>query len=401
MNDGRGYGQHIQGPDNRPVYRIKADSYDHSFDQDASFDDRDYSIEERRASYRGREDDSYEDRFEMAEDDKFRRNYEPDVEEDSRYGDGYRPEKEFLRYDSYDLPEEKYSTVSKREPEDVYVREEDHRRDLYEEGDRQIKGRADGGTFNGYSFEEDQVPYDSFEKTEGSFDDYDKDTRGYPANSLTKDSGYQTCDRRGSDETHYDQKVQSSSPGIGMMVTKEGSIERPGSQQRKGSSLSVQQSQERRPSGGGLYDPSYERKPSSATIEIYDQLHSRKSSASGLYEPLVDRTQSSSSPFEQKSMSLESRSNDSPAQLQKMLADQQPARDVSPIQELAFGGAAHRPSAADAIQDKESESLLGYLLRLWPIDIVLVRLSFALRRQPLIVSSWMSFGFYPCFISFE
>lgn len=358
------------------MYPVKEDSYDRSFDQDASFDDRDYSIDDRRANYRGREDDSYEDRYEMAEEEKFGRNYDQDVEEDSRYGDGYRQEKEFRRYDSYDLPEEKYNTVSKREQEDLYLREEHHRRDLYEEEERQIKGREDAGTFNGYSFEEDQIPYDSFEKTEGSFDDYDKDIRSYPANSMTKDSGYQTCDRRGSGENHYDQKIQSSSPGIGMMVAKEGSNERsiPGSQDRKGSSLSVQ-SQERRPSGGGVYDQSYERKPSSATIDIYDQLHSRKSSAAGLYEPLVDRTQSSGSPFEQKSMSIESRSNDSSAQLQKMQADQQPIRDVSPIQDLAFCGTVRRPSATEAMRDKESETL-GYLLHLWPIDIVLVNLWF-------------------------
>lgn len=364
-DDDDGHAQQNQATTRRHSYRTQeGDSYERSYDQDAYYEERDYAYDDKGSSYQSHQVYGYNNGYETAEQDKYGRTYEDNdrgLEGNVQYSDSYhRGGEEFRRYDDYDVSEEQYGDSYKQDH--AYVEDGNHQRDIYEPGDSQTKGRNDDTTFNEYSFEDDQMPYDSFEKTEGSFDEYVKDSKGYVANSLTKDSGYHTYDRRVSEEIPYDRGT-TPPPPVASVMAEEAYVERGPPrrgqlQERKSqsSSLSVQ-SQERRPSSSEsamIHDQSaYERKPS-RTIEIYDQLHGRQSSTSGMYATLEARTQSPSgttSSFEPRLTSFEDETSEPPGFSQNV--DHQPSREASPKPESVYSSAGLRPDV-EALQDVDA-----------------------------------------------
>lgn len=321
-DDGSNYDQHSQAADSHHGYRIQGDSYERSFYQDASFEDRDYSFDDKGSNYHSLKGDGYDNQYKMAEQGKYEPVYDDqEADESVQYGNGYHQQRqESHQYDDYNVSEEHYCNLYQQ---DSYVRDDKPQRDMYEAGDGRTKGRSADTTFNEYSFEDDQ-PYDSFERTEGSFDEYVKDAKGFVANSMTKGSGYHAYDQRASEEVPFDQGAKLLMPAVGVLADEVlGDLSVHGGQlqerRSQNGSLSIQ-SQERRPSEGGTYDQSaYERKPS-RTIEIYDQLQARQSSATALYGTLEEQapTLSGLTSLEQRSTSFESRLNDAAGFSQKV-----------------------------------------------------------------------------------
>lgn len=363
-DDGSNYDQHSQAANSRHGYRIQGDSYERSFYQDASFEDRDYSFDDKGSNYHSREGDGYDDPYKMAEQSKYEQVYDDqEADESVQYGDGYHQQRqESHQYDDYSVSEEQYSNLYQQ---DSYVRDDKPQRDIYEAGDGRTKGRNADTTFNEYSFEDDQ-PYDSFERTEGSLDEYVKDAKGFVANSLIKDSGYHTYDQRVSEEIPFDQRTKLLLPAVGVIADEVlGDLSVHGGQlqerRSQNGSLSIQSQQEIRPSEGGLYEQSaYERKPS-RTIEIYDQLQARQSSAAGLYGTLEDQApaQSGLTSFEQRSSSFESRSNDATGFSQKV--EPQSSCDPSPKQEPSSFDSVGFGLDEEALRENEQDAdISGY-----------------------------------------
>lgn len=305
----------------------------------------------------------------MAEQGKYEPVYDDqEADESARFGDGYHQQRqESHQYDDYSVSEGHYSSLYKQ---DSYIRDDKPQRDIYEAGDGRTKGRSADATFNGYSFEDNQ-PYDSFERADGSFDAYVKDAKGFVANSLIKGlSGYRTYDDQRLSEEKIPSEQRAKLPAVGVVadeVLGDLSVVHGGGQlqerrSQNNGSLSIQ-SQERRPSGGGTYDQSvYDRKPS-RTIEIYDQLQARQSSASGLYGTPEDQAlpPSGLTSFEQRSTSLESRSSDVPGYSQKV--EPRSSCDPSPKQEpSSFDDSVGFGSNRETLRENEQQDadISGY-----------------------------------------
>ena len=121
----------------------------------------------------------------------------------------------------------------------------------------------------------------------------DKETTNFPpsGNMASKDSGYQTYDRKFSVSAQYDRKEPSPSQGV--VIANEPNYQ---SQEKKVvGSVTINQTPERRTSNAGLYDQGYDKMPSMPpqAVPVYNQTTiNRKLSGAGLYDQPHDRNQS-------------------------------------------------------------------------------------------------------------